>query len=168
MTKIGVLSDTHSVLPESVYNFLKDCDQIWHAGDIGNHKVIEKLSESGSEIHAVFGNIDGQDIRMILPEVETFNVEGLSILLMHIGGTPSRYSPKANSLIKKYRPDIFVCGHSHILKIMYDKKNNLLYINPGAAGRNGFHKKITAVRFEIDNAKIQKMEVLDIDRFSKE
>ncbi len=164
MIRVGVLSDTHGVLPEQVFEFVKDCDEIWHAGDVGDYEVIRKLNGTGAVVRAVYGNIDGQDIRMRLPEVETFVTEGAKVVLLHIGGTPSRYSPKALSLIKKYKPAIFVCGHSHILKVQFDKKHNLLYINPGAAGRNGFHKSITAIRFVIDNGRAKDMEVLDVER----
>jgi putative phosphoesterase len=167
MIKIGVVSDTHGILTEEVIAFLKGSDQLWHAGDVGDFEVIKKLENIAPEVHAVFGNIDGQDIRLRLPEVETFMAEDLNVLLLHIGGTPSRYNPKAIKLIKKYKPDIFVCGHSHILKIKYDTKNNLLYINPGAAGRNGFHKSITAVRFEIHGKELKNMEILDIPRSNK-
>lgn len=164
MIRVGVISDTHGILPDEVEKFLNGCDQIWHAGDIGNYEIIKKLGQIAGEVHAVYGNIDGQDIRIRLPEVETFNAGDLTVLLMHIGGTPSRYSPQASKLIKKYNPDIFVCGHSHILKVKYDNKNNLLYINPGAAGRNGFHKSITAIRFEIHSKELKNMEVLDLPR----
>jgi putative phosphoesterase len=164
MIKVGVLSDTHGILPDEVYEFVSGCDEIWHAGDIGNYEVIKKLNRSGALVRAVYGNIDGQDIRSVLPEVETFETCGAKVVLMHIGGTPARYSPLAVKLIKKYSPGIFVCGHSHILKVQYDKKNSLLYINPGAAGRNGFHKSITAIRFVLDNGKAKDMEVLDVKR----
>ena len=164
MTKIGVLSDTHGTLPDEVFDFLVGSDEIWHAGDIGDYSVIEKLQKAGGFVRAVFGNIDGNDIRMIFPEVEIFQVEGANVILMHIGGTPSRYSPQALKLIKKYNPDIFVCGHSHFLKVQFDNKRKLLYLNPGAAGRSGFHNKITAIRFVIENGKAKDMEVLDLDR----
>ncbi len=164
MIKVGVLSDTHGILPKPVLDFLKDCDEIWHAGDVGDYAVIKQLNGTGAVIRAVYGNIDGQDVRSRLPEVETFETEGINVVLMHIGGTPSRYSPKALNLIKKYHPGIFVCGHSHILKVQFDSKHNLLYINPGAAGRNGFHKNITAVRFVIEGGKAKDMEVLDVKR----
>ncbi len=164
MTKIGVLSDTHGLLPEEVYKFLSKCNEIWHAGDIGNYDVIKKLQQTGAIIRAVYGNIDGQDIRNRLPEVDIFNVEKHKVVLLHIGGTPSRYSPQSIHLIKKYSPSILVCGHSHILKVQFDKNHNLLYINPGAAGRNGFHKSITAIRFTANENELKDMEVLDIPR----
>lgn len=163
MLQIGILSDTHSYLNEQILNFFSTCDEIWHAGDIGDIAVINSLSGL-KETRAVYGNIDNYLIRKEFPQYQYFSCEDMNILMMHIGGYPGKYSSEAKELILKYKPDIFVSGHSHILKIMYDKKNSLLYINPGAAGNSGFHKVITAVKFKISEKNISDMEVLEIQR----
>ncbi len=161
--KIGVLSDTHAVLHPQIFNFFKPCDEIWHAGDIGNVETLNKL-EKFKPLRAVYGNIDGTDIRSKLEEHVLFEARGLHILMIHIGGYPPRYNPYSKELIEQYNPDIFVCGHSHILKVMYDKKHKLLHINPGAAGNYGFHKAITFLRFDIENKRPGNMEVFHEDR----
>ena len=163
MIKIGLLSDTHGFLHPRIPEFFSGCDEIWHAGDIGSAEVIEQL-EKLAVVRAVYGNIDGQALRKDFPETALFTVEGLKVLMLHIGGYPGRYTPKARRLIEKHRPGLFVSGHSHILKVMPDNQYHLLHINPGAAGNSGFHKSITAVRFVIDNDRPADLEVLDIDR----
>lgn len=163
MHQIGILSDTHSYLNQQILNFFSTCDEVWHAGDIGDINVVNSLSEL-KKIRAVYGNIDNYIIRKEFPLYQYFSCEKINILMMHIGGYPGKYSPEAKELILKYKPDIFVSGHSHILKIMYDKNNSLLYINPGAAGNSGFHKIITAVKFNISEKNISEMEVLEIQR----
>jgi putative phosphoesterase len=163
MKKIGLLSDTHGHIHDRVKNFLKDCNEIWHAGDIGTMSVIEEL-EKIAPIKAVYGNIDGHSIRSRFKEDEIFICEGLKIYLTHIGGYPGRYSPRARKIIDLHLPDIFISGHSHILKVMPDKKRKLLHINPGAAGNSGFHKSITCIRFELDKGRIDNLEVFDLDR----
>jgi uncharacterized protein len=163
MKKIGLLSDTHGSIPERTKDFFKDCDEIWHAGDIGTDEVADKL-EAMKPLRAVYGNIDGHPLRTDFPEHAIFKIEDLVVVMMHIGGYPGRYSPKAKQLISRYRPGLFISGHSHILKVIYDKKNKLLHMNPGAAGHSGFHKKITMMRFNINKDRIEDLEILEIDR----
>jgi putative phosphoesterase len=161
--KIGLLSDTHSHLDERFFNFFKDCDEIWHAGDIGTEEIIDRL-KAFKPLVIIYGNIDGGKLRQICQADEYFEREGCKIFMTHIGGYPGRYNQETLQKIKNYRPDIFVCGHSHILKVMYDKTYNLLHINPGAAGIHGWHKVRTAVRFEIMDGKPQKMEIFELPR----
>lgn len=163
MTRIGVLSDTHGFLPQQAESFFKNCDEIWHPGDIGDESVLTGLAKI-AKTRAVFGNIDGQHIRAITEKFLFFKIESKKILLTHIAGVPYKYSYEANELIKIYSPDILVCGHSHILLVQYNKKDKLLHINPGAAGNNGFHKKQTLLRFEIDKENIQNMEIWEKER----
>lgn len=161
--KIGVLSDTHGILLPQIKQFLEPCHQLWHAGDIGSMAVWEEL-QAFRPLKAVSGNIDGTDIRCVCPQVCHFEVEGLKILMMHIGGYPPKYNTVSKLLLQQYKPHIFVCGHSHILKVMYDKERNMLAVNPGAAGTIGFHKVITCLRFDILNGTPQHMEVYHQDR----
>ncbi|MDR1459578.1 MAG: metallophosphatase family protein [Bacteroidales bacterium] len=161
--KIGILSDTHGVLPPQVFDFFKPCDEIWHAGDIGNIEVINDL-ETFKPLRAVYGNIDGGEMRSFLSEYLYFRAGQLTVLLMHIGGYPPKYNGRSLELLQQYRPDIFVCGHSHILKVMYDRKRSLLYVNPGAAGNYGLHKAITFLRFDVKDQKPVNMEVYHEDR----
>ena len=163
MKKIGLLSDTHSHLNPKVLDFLKDCDEIWHAGDVGNEEILFELKKYAS-VRAVYGNIDDARIRMLIPEIALFEIEGLKVLMTHIGGYPGRYQPPIRKIIDQKKPGLFISGHSHILKVMPDKKRNLLHINPGAAGNNGFHHSITCVRFQIHQAQVNELEVLDIKR----
>jgi len=163
MTRIGLLSDTHGSIPASTFEFFKDCDQIWHAGDIGNVQVIDQL-EGFKPLVAVYGNIDGTEVRIICPEFQSFIVEKVKVLMTHIGGYPGRYELKALTRIRKEKPGLFVAGHSHILKVMYDQKNKLLHINPGASGKSGLHQKITMVRFVIDGDQIKDLEVFEKER----
>ena len=164
--KIGVLSDTHGVLDDKVLHFFSECDEIWHAGDVGNIQIMETLAEC-TTTRGVFGNIDGQPLRSSLPEFQLFSIKTARILMIHIAGNLPRYNQKVRSLIELSRPSILVCGHSHILKVMFDKKNNLLFINPGAAGNHGFHKVKTALRFQIIEDKPCKMELLQLQRHKK-
>jgi len=163
MTRIGVLSDTHSFIDEKILNHLKDCDVIWHAGDIGNWSVIEKLGEI-APVQAVYGNIDDHKTRISAREDNLFIAEDMKVLMTHIAGYPGRYYPRVRKMIQEKRPDIVVAGHSHILKIIYDKKYEHLHINPGAAGKSGFHKVRTLVRFNLDGKKLSNMEVVEIKR----
>ncbi len=163
MKKIGLLSDTHGSIPERAKTFFAECDEIWHAGDIGSDEVADKL-EAMKPLRAVYGNIDGQPLRKDFPEYALFKIEDLLVLMIHIGGYPGRYSPKARTLIQQFQPGLFISGHSHILKAMYDKKNKLLHLNPGAAGSSGFHTKITLMRFNINKDRIEDLEILEIDR----
>jgi uncharacterized protein len=162
--KIGLLSDTHSHLDPAVLPHFAACDEIWHAGDIGDIKVAKAL-ENTKPFRAVYGNIDDQTIREHYPEDLWFTCEGLTIWMTHIGGTPPSYNPRIRKILSEKVPDIFICGHSHILRVKRDPKhNNLLYINPGAAGNHGFHHIKTLVRFELVNKKIRNMEVIELGK----
>jgi len=160
--KIGLLSDTHGLVDDAIFHYLKECDEIWHAGDIGNPDVLDKL-KSFKPLRAVYGNIDGHEIRQELKEVNFFTVEGLKILMMHIGGYPPHYNTSALKLLSETQPDIFICGHSHILRISRDQtRNNLLYLNPGACGNHGFHIVRTLIRFTIESGTIKNPEVIEL------
>ena len=162
MKRIGLISDTHGYLDEAVFQHFAECDEIWHAGDVGNPEVIEKL-ETFKPLRAVSGNIDGQAVRLMAPENQRFELEGLSVWITHIGGYPPRYNPVVRPQLQRDPPAIFVCGHSHILRVMRDPAlNNTLYINPGAAGKEGFHKMRTILRFTLDAGKIKDMEVVEL------
>ena len=155
---IGVISDTHKYFDDDVENFLKDVDLVLHAGDFGNIETANKIADF-KPLKGVYGNCDGTDIREYHPYIQVLDIEGIKILMMHIGGYPGRYDYRAMQLINAHRPDIFICGHSHILKVIYDNKFNCLTINPGAAGIEGFHVVRTAIRFHIDEGKIHDMEI---------
>lgn len=163
MIRIGLLSDTHGDLPPGIDSFFKDCEVIWHAGDIGTQQVIDRLSAL-KPLKAVYGNIDGTEIRSQFPEYQLFDVEDVKVLMIHIGGYPGRYDKNVLSLIRKEKPGLFISVHSHILKVMYDQKNELLHINPGAAGNNGWHKVITYARFIIDGREIKDLEIGELPR----
>lgn len=161
MIKIGLISDTHSHLDEKVFDYLKDCDEVWHAGDIGSIELADRL-EAFKPFRAVYGNIDGSELRARYPLDLRFVVEGLEVWMTHIGGYPERYNRRVREIIKNNPPQLFITGHSHILKVMPDKKLDLLHINPGAAGNHGFHKMKTIVRFAIDNGQIRDLEVVEM------
>ncbi len=163
MIRIGLLSDTHGYLHPKVLNFLKDVDEIWHAGDIGDLETANKL-ERFKPLRAVYGNIDDYYVRTAHPEIQLFECEDIHVLMMHIGGYPGRYEKKALDLIRKLHPKLFISGHSHILKVIYDNQNDLLHINPGAAGKNGMHRVVTAVRFTIDGKEIKDLEIFELKR----
>ena len=160
MTKIGLLSDTHGWLNPAVFEFFKDCDEIWHVGDNGGTDVADTLS-AFKPLRAVYGNIDDQKIRLMFPKVNIFTVDNVKVVMTHIGGYPNHYEPGIKELIIKEKPNVFISGHSHILKVMNDHELNLLHINPGAAGNTGFHKVITMVRFQIDGSDIKNMELYE-------
>ena len=164
MTKIGLLSDTHGWLNPSIYDFFKDCDEIWHAGDIGSDDVAIELS-AFKKLRAVYGNIDGWEIRADYPQFQIFKVEDVKVVMTHIGGYPNAYAPGIRQMLLEERPDIFISGHSHILKVMRDPKLNLLHLNPGAAGMKGFHKKVTMLRFQIDGKEATNLEIYEADRY---
>jgi putative phosphoesterase len=166
MTRIGLLSDTHGNLPVSVAEFFKGCRQIWHAGDIGTLSVIEDLRKL-AEVKAVYGNIDGADMRLQFPEILVEQIEQVKLAMMHIGGYPGRYTPDARQIIAAERPSVFISGHSHILKVIYDKKNNLLHLNPGAAGNSGLHTVITMMRFDIDGKEMKNLEIFEKTRATR-
>ncbi|CAN5460331.1 metallophosphoesterase family protein [soil metagenome] len=159
--KIGLLSDTHSYLDPTIFDHFKDCDEIWHAGDIGDAAVIKTL-EKFKPIRAVFGNIDDKDLQIRFPEDLWFKCEGMNIWMTHIGGAPPNYNPRIKKIFKEERPDAFICGHSHILRVKKD--GDMLFINPGACGNHGFHPMKTIIRMEIANAKIGKMEVIELGK----
>jgi uncharacterized protein len=161
MQKIGLLSDTHAFFDPRFYELFKEVDQIWHAGDIGSEEVLDAI-ESFKPVRAVYGNIDGAHLRQRLPEILRFNCEGVDVLMTHIGGYPGRYAPGIKSQLYANPPKLFICGHSHILKVINDNSVNLLHINPGAAGKYGFHKVRTAVRFVLDSGNISEMEVIEL------
>jgi len=163
MKQIGLLSDTHSFLHPGLFKFFKNCDEIWHAGDFGNINIADELSNF-KPIRAVYGNMDGNDIRIVYPREQIFFCEKIKIFMTHIGGYPGKYDKKAKEIIIQEKPALFICGHSHILKVMHDKKYNLLHINPGAAGKFGIHNVITTVRFIIDGTNITDLEVLEINK----
>jgi uncharacterized protein len=163
MTRIGLLSDTHSDLNPKAFPFFSSCDELWHAGDIGSVSVIRDL-EKFRPLKAVYGNIDGREIRGLCSSELTFHVENVKVLMTHIGGYPGHYDTRVRKRIEEESPNLFVCGHSHILKVIYDKKYSMLVINPGAAGNSGFHQSVTMVRFVIERANIRDLEVLDIPR----
>lgn len=164
MLKIGLLSDTHGYLDKKLFDVLKDVDEVWHAGDLGTIELCEELKRF-KPFYAVYGNIDGKEIRSEYPEDLILEKEGFRILITHIGGYPKNYSPRARKLIEEHKPDIFICGHSHILKVMRDEKyNNMITLNPGAAGVHGFHKVKTVLRFTLHNKKIENLEVVELGK----
>lgn len=165
MKRIGLLSDTHSWIYPGIFNFFKECDEIWHAGDIGSQTSFEILNNF-KPLKAVYGNIDGQDIRMSCPEIQSFYCEDVKVLMKHIGGYPGHYDKSIQALINIEKPDLFISGHSHILKVIYDDKKRLLHMNPGAAGKSGLHKVITCIRFLIDGKQIKDLEILENERKS--
>jgi putative phosphoesterase len=163
MKRIGIISDTHGYLHPGVSDFFKDCDEIWHAGDIGNIETADELSKL-KPFKAVYGNIDDTKVRIEYPEYELFKCEDVQVLMIHIGGYPGRYSHKARQLIQLHQPQLFISGHSHILKVMPDKQHQLLHINPGSAGKSGLHKKMTMIRLTIDEDQIKDLDVFESAR----
>lgn len=163
MVKVGVISDTHGTFDEPLREFLRDVDEVWHAGDIGSIELADTIA-SFKPLRAVYGNIDGGITRRAYNDFSFFHTEQCDVLMTHIGGYPRRYDPRAVAKIQACRPKIFVAGHSHILKIIYDPVYDLLHINPGAAGEYGPHKVRTAVRFEIDGSEIRNMEIWEFPR----
>lgn len=161
MKKILLLSDTHSHIDETILKYVKLADEVWHAGDIGDLKVTDTIQKL-KPLRAVFGNIDNHEARLEFPLNNRFFCEDVEVLITHIGGYPGKYSPAIREEITKNPPKLFICGHSHILKVMFDKKLNCLHMNPGAAGISGFHQKRTMLRFEIDGDKIQSLEIIEI------
>lgn len=160
--KIGLISDTHGFLDDRIFDYFKEVDEIWHAGDLGTLEVLDNLS-GFKRLRSVYGNIDNNDIRVIVPENLVFTIDKLKIWMIHIGGYPPKYSKKIINLLDEIHPDIFICGHSHIVKIIKDPVRNLLHINPGAAGKDGFHKIKTIIRFEINADKISNMQLIELN-----
>jgi len=163
MTKIGIISDTHGYLDEAVFKYFKDCDEIWHAGDFGNRELVERL-QAFKPLKGVYGNIDGHEIRAEFPEQLRWYCEGVEVLMIHIGGYPGRYAPSIKKYIQQNPPQLFITGHSHILKVMNDEQLKCLHINPGAAGNHGWHKVRTIVRLTIDGARMSNCEVIELGK----
>jgi uncharacterized protein len=159
--RIGLMSDTHSFLDPRVFEHFADVDEIWHAGDFGSLELINKL-EAFKPLRGVFGNIDGQDIRARFPENLCWDTEGVKVFMTHIGGYPNRYAARVKTLLKAEQPDLYICGHSHILKIMPDPSLQLLHINPGACGNEGWHRVKTLVRFSILEQRVQNLEIVEL------
>lgn len=163
MKRIGIISDTHGYLDEAVFTHFAQCDEIWHLGDFGSSQVMEQL-QVFKPLRGVYGNIDGLEIRSQCPESLFFPIEEITVLMRHIGGTPPRYNPDTKDSLALHKPGLFLCGHSHILKIMYDEKIGCLYINPGAAGKQGWHKMRTLVRLVIDGNNLKDCEVIELGK----
>lgn len=161
MTKILLLSDSHSYIEDRILEYADQADEIWHAGDFGSMDVIEQL-EKIKPLKGVYGNIDNAKIRSEFSEVSRFMCENVEVLMIHIGGYPGKYTPLAKQEIAEKAPKLFISGHSHILKAMFDEKNNLLHLNPGACGKQGWHKMRTMMRFVIDDTEIKDLEVIEL------
>lgn len=161
MTRIGLISDTHNFLDPAVFEHFKNCDEIWHAGDFGSAEIAEVLKKY-KPLRGVYGNIDGYDIKSVYPEQLVFNCEDVKVMMRHIGGYPPKYNAETKKELLIQKPQLFISGHSHILKIMYDEKLKCLHINPGAAGKHGWHKMRTLVRFAIDAKNILDCEVIEL------
>ncbi|MGB4846118.1 MAG: metallophosphoesterase family protein [Ferruginibacter sp.] len=160
MTRIGLISDTHHYLDENIFEHFKDCDEVWHVGDFGDG-IVERL-KSFKPLKGVYGNIDDKAIRSEFPEQLIFMCEDVKVMMRHIGGYPPKYNPETKKEILMHKPQLFISGHSHILKIMYDDKLNCLHMNPGAAGKQGWHKIRTIIRFVIDGKEMKDAEVIEL------
>lgn len=165
-TRIGVMSDSHGVLPKQIYSFFKDTDIILHAGDIGSADVIDELKSFKNTV-AVYGNCDDRYMYDGIKNISVINIEKIKILMTHIGGYPGHYKKELLPVFEEIKPNIFICGHSHILKVMYDNDYHFLHINPGACGKQGFHNKCTLVRFVIDNENIKDLDVLSFNKYQQ-
>jgi len=163
LKKILLISDTHSYLDPALQKHIEEADEVWHAGDIGTIDVCENI-EKLKPLKAVFGNIDAPDIKNKYPENLIFTCENVKVFITHIGGYPGKYPARIKNLIKENQPKLFICGHSHILKVIFDKENNLLHINPGACGVHGFHNVKTAVRFELEKSEIKNLAVIELGK----
>lgn len=161
--KIGLISDTHGYLDERVFHHFKNCDEIWHAGDIGENDVLKRL-QSFKPTQAVFGNIDSHQMQKELPEFLVMENESVKTLMIHIGSKPKKYAKGVKDLIKNHQPKLFICGHSHILKVMMDQELGTLYMNPGAAGKHGFHQMRTLLRFDLEAGSIKNLEVIELGK----
>ena len=163
MTRIGLISDTHSFLDDAVFRHFENCDEVWHAGDFGNIGIAEKLA-AFRPLKGVYGNIDGYDVRSIYPELLRWKCEEVDVLMCHIGGYPGKYTPIVKAEMKKDPPKLFISGHSHILKVIYDEHFDCLHINPGAAGKEGWHKVRTIVLFNIDKSEIKDCRIVELGK----
>jgi putative phosphoesterase len=162
MKRIGLLSDTHSWWDDKYTKYFADCDEVWHAGDIGSMDLALRF-EAFKPFRAVYGNIDDSKVRAAYPEFLRFTLEGVDVLMTHIGGYPGKYDPRVHNILLTNPPKLFICGHSHILKVMFDKKLNCLHINPGAAGKYGFHTVRTLVKFDLDAGNITNLNVIELN-----
>lgn len=160
MLRIGLLSDTHGFVPPELWTHFSEVDEVWHAGDFGNTELIDEI-RARKPFRGVWGNIDGPEIRHQLPELSEFQVEDLKVSMLHIGGYPGKYTKAATESLNRFRPRLFISGHSHILKVIFDPKRDCLHINPGAAGHQGWHQLRTFVRFTINGSKIENLEVIE-------
>jgi putative phosphoesterase len=163
MKKIGLISDTHGYLDDAVFTHFRECDEVWHAGDFGSMEIVDQL-KAFRPFRGVWGNIDGGDLRAVMPVQLLFQCEEVTVLMQHIGGYPGRYAPGIKATIEQAKPQLFISGHSHILKVMFDDKLQCLHMNPGAAGKHGWHQVRTLIRFEIDGAKMQRCEVIELGK----
>jgi putative phosphoesterase len=163
MTNILLLSDTHGYIDEQILKYVKQADEVWHAGDIGDIVVTDTIAKL-RPVRAVYGNIDGTEARVQFPLDAKFSIEKINVWMTHIGGYPKRYEKRVREQLAKNPPKIFISGHSHILKIIYDNKYNLLHLNPGAAGKSGFHKVRTMLRFSIDGSEIKNMQIIELEK----
>lgn len=164
MTRIGLISDTHGFLDEAVFRHFADCDEVWHAGDFGDGVVNKLKKKSSWKIKAVYGNIDDNIIRSDFPEQLVFTCEEVKVMIRHIGGSPPKYNPETRKELAIHQPQLFISGHSHILKVIYDDKINCLHMNPGAAGKHGWHKMRTIIRFVIDGKEMKDCEVIELGK----
>jgi hypothetical protein len=163
MKRIGLISDTHNYLDEAVFIHFKQCDEIWHAGDFGTIEIANRLAtETGLTVRGVYGNIDGYDVRSVYPQKLIWDCEDVKVYMTHIGGYPNRYAPGIRQELMANRAKLFICGHSHILKVMYDDNIGCLHMNPGAAGKQGWHQIRTILRFTIDGSDIKDCEVIEL------
>ncbi len=165
MKKILLLSDTHGCKEPDIIRHFEEADELWHAGDWGNAALSDLMEKTGKPLRSVYGNIDGQDIRLRYPERNTFECAGLKVLMTHIGGYPGKYSPGVKALLQAEKPGLFICGHSHILRVMRDPGiDRMLFMNPGAAGRHGFHIVRTMLKFKIDAGQISDVAVIELGK----
>jgi hypothetical protein len=164
VTQIGLISDTHGFLDERIFDYFKNCDEVWHAGDFGEDVANRLIAESGREVKGVYGNIDDIAIRTEFPEQLVFMCEEVKVMMRHIGGSPPKYNPETRKELALHKPQLFISGHSHILKVIYDDKINCLHMNPGAAGKQGWHKVRTIIRFVIDGSDIKNCEVIELGK----
>ena len=161
MKRIGLISDTHGYLDDAVFRYFDACDEIWHAGDFGTLELADQLA-AFKPLRGVYGNIDGQDVRIVHPEHQFFTCEEVKVWMTHIGGYPGKYPAKIKETLLNYQPDLFICGHSHVLKVIYDRNLHFLHLNPGAAGKHGWHKVRTLLRFDIFDKKIHNLEAIEL------
>ena len=165
MTRIGLISDTHGYLDDAVFDHFQLCNEIWHAGDFGDFLLASTLAENtGLSVKGVYGNIDGQDVRSAYPEQLVFRCEDVKVMMRHIGGYPPKYNPETRKQLLLHQPQLFIAGHSHILKVIYDTQLQCLHMNPGAAGKQGWHKVRTIIRFVIDGSNMKDCEVIELGK----